>query len=134
MPPSVCRRGGFTLLELVITLALLGLISGLAWPRLNQTVERIQQRFELDRVLEDLNSLGYFAYNQAQTFVLHTDPRRHYAPLQLPNGWQVRAMQQPIVYHNNGVCDGGVLILQSAESVSSTYRLAAPLCQAQLQD
>lgn len=57
------RYRGFTLIELMVTLAVLGILLGIAAPSFNQTLEQARHRTQMNQLLTDLN----FARNQAIT-------------------------------------------------------------------
>ncbi|QEP43594.1 prepilin-type N-terminal cleavage/methylation domain-containing protein [Ectothiorhodospiraceae bacterium BW-2] len=122
-------RNGFTLLELLIVLVLLGLISGLAIPRLNSLYESGVARYELEEIMQQIAGLGVKAYQQQQTIALGID--NDMLPFQLPDAWQITT-ENPVIYQQNGVCRGGTVALNKQ---NRHYRLALnpPYCRPVLQ-
>ena len=126
---------GYTLLEILVVLALLGLLTGLAVPRLDRMFDSLRMAFERDDVLDAIADLPYLANRQGMSFELTRFPPEATAdpanpqtvPLQLPDGWIVRATQ-PIRYAANGVCGGGELMLQYAGQ-QFEVDLEPPLCR-----
>lgn len=129
-----CFSKGYTLLELLVVLLILGLMTALTMPRLLTLYERLQVSQQRDDVLTQLNRLGFVAFSQGQAFTLTQYPPPETAvnqpapPLTLPPGWSLLATP-PIHYRANGVCEGGTLTMHYQQH---TYplRLAPPFCQA----
>jgi prepilin-type N-terminal cleavage/methylation domain-containing protein len=136
-----CRRAepaGYTLVELLMVVALLGLLAGLVVPRLGAWYASVQAAYQRDEVLRQLAGLGYLAYRDQREWVLNEWPLPSEAeaanaaaeappPLVLPAGWRLRA-EPPLHYYRSGVCGGGVAILETpAETLR--LRLAPPFCR-----
>jgi prepilin-type N-terminal cleavage/methylation domain-containing protein len=123
---------GFTLLELLIVLAMLGLLGSLAMPALGKLIDSLRYRSERSSVLAQINALSYRHYLLAQDSVLKTenvtDLLRDDKPvLELPAGWSVR-IPVALHYQFNGYCDGGVVELRIPERPPEVIRLSAPRC------
>lgn len=128
--PRSPRTRGFTLLEILVVIALLGLMTGLALPRLDRLFDSLRFAFERDDVVQAIGELPFIAFQQGRAFSFTRYPPQEGdddLPLNLPEGWTVHA-DQPIVYRANGVCGGGVVTFTYAGR-SSVGTLAAPLCQ-----
>jgi prepilin-type N-terminal cleavage/methylation domain-containing protein len=128
-------KAGFTLIELLVVLLIFSLLVGLAIPRLTTMYERTQAAYERDEVLARLGELGYLAFQQRRDFSLTTYPAEQVSeeekpdeiPLELPEGWQVRA-QAPILFFANGACQGGLVSLIHEEQ-SFQVKLEPPFCK-----
>ena len=124
---------GYTLLEILVVIALLGLLSGLAIPRLDRLFDSLRFAFERDDVLQAVAGLPFTAYREGKEFVLDTFPappssqQRNTLPLTLPEGWKLQA-NSPIRFRANGICSGGNLTLTYADR-STVVELKPPLCQ-----
>lgn len=122
---------GYTLIELVIVLLILGLLSGLVVPKLVTLYHRFHLNLERETILIRISQLGYLAFQQARSFKLNRYPAEpdmtDLPPLELPAGWQLRT-DKPILFQSNGVCSGGIvyLIYQEEETV---LQLDSPFCQ-----
>jgi general secretion pathway protein G len=126
--PAVLPEGGYTLLELLVVMALLGLLAGFALPRLYTLYDSAAMSFEKERILAQITRLGYLARHGRVPLVMEGTLR---APvegglLDLPPGWEVTA-DRPLVYQANGVCNGGILTLTFGER-SQRWLLEPPLC------
>lgn len=124
---------GFTLIELIIALAVLSLLLGFVLPRAVGSLERLRQSAQHQQVEDALAELGGKARRNGQTISLGsidntTNPTAN-AVIELPPGWKLIA-DPPIVFHYNGLCSGGVAQILSPAG-GSTYRLAPPFCRPQ---
>jgi prepilin-type N-terminal cleavage/methylation domain-containing protein len=122
---------GFTLIELVIALAIVGLGLTFVLPRLSGWVDRMafsmrQQRFE-----DALAELGSKARRSGRSVILHstnfapnsTEP----SPIDLPSTWAV-TVEPPIAFRYDGFCNGGTVRLTFPEG-EKTYHLKPPFCR-----
>jgi prepilin-type N-terminal cleavage/methylation domain-containing protein len=150
MPISAIHRrpdkaGGFTLLELLLAMALIAFVVSLALPRLEQLYLRFVFWLDQDRVEREIAGLGARAYLEGKTLRLATwplPPPRPGAPrppaevevgepvrLTLPEGWRV-VVDPPILFRPDGACSGGAVAIESGE-VRRSFRLDAPRCRLQ---
>jgi prepilin-type N-terminal cleavage/methylation domain-containing protein len=122
---------GFTLIELVVALAIIGLGLSLVVPRMMAWVDRLafsarQQRFE-----DALAELGSRARRSGRSVVLRsTDFATHSnepAPIELPSNWSL-TVEPPIAFRYDGVCTGGEVRL-SFPAGERSYRLQSPYCR-----
>ena len=139
MPISAtCRRsktvrlnGGFTLLELMVVLALMTLAVGVVLPRLDVLVDGVGAASERETMVEAVASLGLLARSQARQILFDGDLSD--LPGEIPSGWRVIPENGPIVFHASGACDGGkVRVL--GRNRQFVYELAPPRCRATLID
>jgi prepilin-type N-terminal cleavage/methylation domain-containing protein len=138
---SRARAAGFTLLELLVVITIIALLAAITTPIVGRVYARVRfamERQDLERQLLVLPAQVRSAGRNA--ILVSTDPDDNSAPppsstggawetlhLHLPEGWGVQ-VPKPIIYHFNGVCDGGEVVF-SVASLSVTYNLVAPLCR-----
>ena len=133
-------RVGFTLLELLVVLALLGLATALAMPNLQRLYAAATQASERDHVLDQFSALGREAMMRGRAYVVFgnappPDPAEaaRYADYEtyvvdVPAGWRL-GLDRPLVVLANGVCLGGALTLSHAEAAAVRVELAPPYCR-----
>jgi len=110
---------GFTLLELLVVMALVGMLTGIIAPRLWQWIEGTQQRTRLDALRGVLQHLPEQAFFDAKA------RRPQHADLPIPEGWRVE-LPKALVYEPNGMTNGGHVRVWSGESLLADWLIAAP--------
>ncbi|MBL0532993.1 prepilin-type N-terminal cleavage/methylation domain-containing protein [Aeromonas dhakensis] len=113
---------GFTLLELLVVLVLVGMITGMVGPRFIDLAERLRHRNEWQTLQQRINGLPMEVQLTGQPMALQA------LPLTLPAGWQLKT-ERPVRYLPNGVCLGGQLQLLQDDEVKRRIALTPPYCQ-----
>ena len=138
---NLSNTGGFTLLELIVVLLLVGLVTALAMPNLSQLYTSVTRTAERDYILDQFAGMGQQALLSGQGFVVlgtigATEARLSQQvsnrdgqvyELDVPEGWQVR-LQEPLIVRGNGVCLGGELTLIRAGKLAYQISLDPPYC------
>ncbi len=131
-------RPGFTLIELMIVLALLGLLTALAVPNLQRLFASVSRSTERQHIVDQFEALGREALANGRAYVVFSeapdaDTAAGYAdfeprPIDLPDAWRFR-LDRPLLVRANGFCRGGELTLihQGAPVLRAT--LAPPHCR-----
>ena len=126
------RHRGFTLLEMIVVLAILGLASALVGPSLVRSIDTWRRQAAMELLLDQLRALPGNARGSGKpitisdaTLASATPPLRIDADwtLQAPTPWSVGA---------NGVCQGGEVIVGNVYG-ERTISVAAPFCDPSVQ-
>ena len=146
--PAGLRRGaiarfqaGFTLIELTVVLALLGLLTALAVPNLQRLFVSVSTSTERQHILDQFEALGRDALANGRAYVVFSEapdadtaavygdfePR----PIDLPEAWRFR-LDRPLVVRANGFCRGGELTLIHQDAPVLRATLAPPYCRVEV--
>lgn len=115
---------GFTLLELLVVITLIGLIAGIVAPRFINLGDKLSLKNQRLEVRQKVNGMPLLALRRGTA--LRIDAKG--APLALPEGWRVTAIT-PVIYQSNGSCLGGEIEVWQGDHRQASIVLPAPLCQ-----
>ena len=120
------KQRGFTLLEMLVVLALIGVMAGLALPNFSRFLESFTNSSRWSGIEREIADLPYQVFSSG--VALRLDPNS--APQRLPtipSDWRVE-VAAPILYRESGWCEGGRLAIVSAAGERRDYLLVAPGC------
>ena len=137
----ICRQGetrvrlglrvrGFTLIELVVVMFLVGLLTAVVFPSIERMARSSQLKTERDAIVGRLGELGYEAFLSGKSITLSSSASaiRGSYPIDLPEGWDLR-VPRPVAFLFNGICGGGEVILVAPDKVLEKLELAPPACE-----
>ena len=134
MPTSgSCRRSrprtapGFSLLEMLVVLALVSIIAALVAPRLSGMVRAIASSGERAEVARQIEQLPLLARSGSHPILAGEDEPLVAEGLSLPAGWTVSAAT-PLRVAANGICHPARLRVEGA-GVVEEWSVAAPDCK-----
>ena len=139
MAQGVNRRTGFSLLELLVVLALVSLVAALALPNLVGLYGSATRATERDLILDQFAGIGREAMLKGRGYAVYgtaPDPRPGDAPntgvqaypLIVPEGWRVE-LDRPLRVRPNGVCLGATVTLSHPDAVPVELALEPPYCR-----
>lgn len=121
------RQSGFTLLEMIVVLAILGLVTAIVAPAALRSIDTWRRQSEQDALLDQIRALPGNARASGRSVVVSDEtlaaskPPLHVAAdwtLQVPATWRV---------HANGVCDGGEVKISNAYG-TRVIKVSSPFC------
>ena len=118
---------GFSLLEMLVVLVLLGLAAGLVAPSLSRTAERVQAAGDRDDVLRRVQGLPVMAREVGRTLRWEAGHLVERPGLTWPTGWRVVALT-PLELAPNGWC-GGAQLQAQGPGLSMRLEALAPDCR-----
>lgn len=127
--PPAENAGGFTLLELLIVLAIISTAAALVVPRLQSTYEAIVRSGERADVRQALERLPLLTRAGGSSVDIGAGPKAEEALagyLAVPAGWRVTPLTR-VRIHASGMCEES-RVLVSGRDTRETWRLSAPLC------
>lgn len=121
------RHHGFTLLEMVVVLSILGLATAIAAPATLRGIETWQRRGEIESVLDQVRGLPATARGQGRDVVISVDTLAADPPvLHVGPDWTA-STDAPWRVRHNGVCGGGIIRLEN-NGRTTTIEALAPFC------
>lgn len=123
---------GFTLLELVVVLAVLGLATALVAPQGFRMIASWRRATDIDTTLGAMVALGARAQQEGRPLALQPGPVPADLLPGLPVGWSVE-LSEPLLIRANGACSDTRGVVRSG-SYARGFALSAPFCSLVLED
>lgn len=118
---------GFSLLEMLVVLVLLGLAAGLVAPSLSRTADRVQAAGDRDDVIRRIQGLPVLARQAGRPLRWEAGSLVELPALAWPKDWRVVALT-PLELAPNGWCSGAQLQAQRP-GLSMRLEAFAPDCR-----
>jgi len=124
---------GFTLLELVVVLALLALATALVAPSGFRMIASWRRATEVDATLQAVAALGSTAAQDGRARMLAAGPIAPDKLPGLPEGWQVE-LDSPLAVQANGACGDSQGRVRGPDGYEQPFKVSAPFCRTQRVD
>ncbi len=123
---------GFTLIEIIVVMVIVGLVTSIALPRLVTLYASVENSSQRTAIKDQIEGLGYLAYSAGKSIVLESSAEsggqlKDY-PLLLPAGWRID-LPMSLHFSSRGFCTGGKLIINDPDGGKEAFQLAPPLCR-----
>ena len=126
------RHCGFTLLEMIVVLAILGLATALVAPSAIRGIDSWRRQSELDSLLDQIRALPGDARASGKAIALSDDTlKAKDAPLRVAADWRL-GVPTPWKVNANGVCEGGVVEIGNDHGKRSVV-VTPPFCDPAVQ-
>lgn len=102
---------GFSLIELLVVLVIMGLAGGMVVPKLVKIYTRTMERSQLNVFAGQLESLRIEAWKTGRSYYLAAGGGENWPSL--PSGWEAKELPA-LRLLANGVTNGGQLVLQAS--------------------
>lgn len=118
---------GFTLLEMIVVLAILGMATALVAPATLRSIDSWRRQAAMDVLLDQIRALPGSARARGEPIVVSDASLKSAAPpLRIADGWTLRA-EPAWRIAGNGVCEDGQVVVAGV-SGERVIRVEAPFC------
>ena len=126
------KRAGFTLLEMIVVLAILGLVTAMVAPSAVRSIDTWRRQAEQDSLLDQIRALPGNARATGRAVVISDETLSSAKPpLKVSAEWTLR-VPAPWRINANGVCEGGEVEIGNAYGTKS-IKVASPFCDPAVQ-
>jgi len=124
-----CREAGYSLIEVVVSLAILALAASIVVPNAVDMVGRFQAQADLRSIIDQIQDQRQRAISSGQVRILDASRDDRDQPLiLLPDGWRLELVA-PLVFSQSGVCKGEGITIITPAGRRQYYDLDARTCQ-----
>lgn len=124
---SAAKAAGFTLLEMIVVLAILGLATAMVAPSALRSIDTWRRQTEQDKLLDQIRALPGNARATGRGVIISDETlAAAKPPLQIAADWTLR-VPAPWRVNPNGVCEGGEVEIGNAYG-TRMIKVASPFC------
>jgi prepilin-type N-terminal cleavage/methylation domain-containing protein len=147
LPMWCCRTvriasAGFTLIEMLVVMVLLGMIAGLALPAMQRWHDAVQSKAKAASLVDSVRAASFAAGAQRRVLRLSGEsfdrteasagePRLRVdgdlLRLHLPAGWTLRRSGD-IAFLASGLCQAGEAVFDTDRGIALVLRIGGPVC------
>lgn len=126
------NASGFTLLEMIVVLAIMGLATAMVAPSMVRGIDSWRRQSVIDSLLDQIRALPGTARARGRPVeISNASLAGNAPPLQVPGDWTLSVPADWQV-NANGVCNGGKVEIGNALG-TRTIRVAKPFCDPALE-
>lgn len=123
------RQAGFSLIEIVVSLAILALAGTIIVPGAVEMVERFDTQARLTTLVDQIENTRGRAVTSGEIIVLETSASGAPAGLsEIPPGWQL-TFPTPLVFSPAAVCSGQGVVIVTASGLRRYFALDPATCR-----
>ena len=124
---------GFTLLEVIVVLAIMGLVAAVATPAVVRGIDSWRRQAQADALMDQLRGLPARARAAGRPIEVSAAALADASPpLRVEDGWTL-VVPEPWWVQSNGVCQGGRVELHQDDRVL-VLQATAPFCDPRVAD
>lgn len=124
-------RQGFTLLELIVVLAILGMATALVAPSMIRGIDSWKRQAQLDALFDQVRALPGNARASGRSILVDQGSlESEVPPLRVDGDWVLR-VERPWKVNANGVCGDGEVSIGNDHG-SKAVLVVSPFCQPEL--
>lgn len=125
------RSRGFTLLEMIVVLAFLGMATAMVAPSMLRGIDSWRRQAALDELMDQVRALPGAARARGLPIVVDAPALASKTPpLAIDEAW-VLQVTAPLTVRANGVCSGGQLRVSNRFG-ERQLKVSAPFCEPEL--
>jgi len=136
---------GFTLIEMLVVMVLLGLMAGLALPAMQRWFDAVQAKAHAAALIDAMRSAAFAAGATRRTIVVDAGSfgveagteaaanETERLSLSMPPGWSL-LRAEPAWFLATGLCKPGRLVLEPEPGRSLALVVHGPICKVELSD
>lgn len=123
---------GFTLLEIIVVLAIMGMVAAIATPAVVRGIDTWRRQAQADALMDQLRGLPSRARAAGRPIEISAASLAgESAPLVVDPGWTL-AVPVPWLVQANGVCQGGSVELHGDDGRILPLQATSPFCDPQV--
>jgi len=135
-PTGVCAKSadhasdaGYSLIEMVVSLAILALAASIIMPNAVDMVQRFQAQADMRSIIDQIQSQRQQAISSGQARVLQAGTwEASQTFMDLPAGWRLE-LDAPLAFSQAGVCQGEGVTIITPDGRRRYYSLDARTCR-----